>query len=96
LANFLGGFSNKENVSKYIKKLVKLELSSDHASSTFARQGIFFKDFTVWMDGARLANTCILPYFLGNTPTQLSGVPTIKSFMQLGSSSKHGANCQAV
>ncbi len=36
----------------------------------FAGQGVLNKSPTVWLDGARPANTCIPSSFLGNTPVQ--------------------------
>ena len=45
----------------------------------FASQGVLNQDPTVWLDGARPANTFIPPSVLGNMPTQLSSVPTPKS-----------------
>jgi hypothetical protein len=36
----------------------------------FASQGVLNKDPTVWLDAARLANTCIPPFFLENVSAQ--------------------------
>ncbi len=41
-------------------------------------QGVLNKDPTIWLDGARPANTCIPPSFPGNVPVQPSGAPTKK------------------
>jgi len=42
----------------------------------FAGQGVLNKNHTVWIDGARPANTCIPPSFLGNMPAQSCTIPT--------------------
>jgi hypothetical protein len=36
---------------------------------------------TVWLHGARPANTCIPPSFLGNVPMQLCSIPTPKIYV---------------
>jgi hypothetical protein len=41
-----------------------------------ARGGGLNKNPTVWLDGARLANTCIPPSFMGSTSVQRHGIPT--------------------
>ncbi len=41
------------------------------------------KDPTVWLDRARPANTCIPPFFLRNVPSQLCGIPTAKTCLQV-------------
>jgi len=48
------------------------------------------KDPTVWLDGARPANTCISPSFLGNVPAQLHSLPTPKIHLQEKKLAKFG------
>ncbi len=40
----------------------------------YANQGVLSKDLTIWLVGARPANTCIPPSFPGIVPTQLHSV----------------------
>jgi len=44
-----------------------------------AGQGFLSQDPTVWLDGARPANTCIPFSFPGNMPTHLHGLSTPES-----------------
>jgi hypothetical protein len=62
-------------VEKYI--LLIYDLATFLAG--LASKGVLNKDPTVWLDGARPANTCITPSFLGNAPAQLCSVPTPKN-----------------
>jgi hypothetical protein len=45
----------------------------------FSSQCVLNKDLTVWLDGARPANTCIPPSFLGNVSAQPHGAPYPKN-----------------
>jgi len=47
--------------------------------ASFASHGVLNKDPTVGLDGARPANKCIPPSFLGNLPMQMHCMPTPKS-----------------
>jgi hypothetical protein len=42
---------------------------------------ILNKDTTAWLDGARPANTCILPSFPGNVPTSNAAYPPSESLL---------------
>jgi hypothetical protein len=46
--------------------------------TSFIGKWIFNKDPTVWLNGARNANTHIPPFFLGNVPVQPTTIPTKK------------------
>ncbi len=49
-----------------------------------ADQGVPNKDPTVWLDGARPANTCIPPSFPGNLPMQPhNNIPTPNAQLQV-------------
>jgi hypothetical protein len=43
--------------------------------------GVLSKDPTVWLDGARPANTHIPLYFPGNMPAQPCSIPTTKKYI---------------
>jgi hypothetical protein len=46
--------------------------SIDFAEHTICKKfavGVLDKDPTVWLDGARPANTCLSPSFVGHVPT---------------------------
>jgi hypothetical protein len=69
-----------------VKKIVKsyiIDVHFGHFSAGFASKGVLSKDPTVWLDGARPANTCIPPTLWGNVPTQPRGVPTPKIHLQV-------------
>ncbi len=63
-------------------KFLKKQFSAIFYGS-FAGQGFLNKDPTVWLDGARPANTCIPPSFLESVLTQPRGVPTNKIRLQV-------------
>ncbi len=48
-------------------------------SRRFCQPGVLNYDSTVWLDGARPANTCIQLSFLGNMLARLCGLPTPKN-----------------
>jgi len=63
--NTSGGFDRQVKKFKYLKmsKMSNFSYVQIIFSAHFADQGILNKDPTVWPDGARHANTCILPSF---------------------------------
>jgi hypothetical protein len=62
---------------------IEANLPNDFLSNFSCRAGVLNKDPTVWLYGARPANTCILPSFSGNTPALLHGIPTTKVCLQI-------------
>ncbi len=65
------------NVFFHLSEFTKLSFV-DFFLADFASLGALNKNLTVWLDEARLANTCIPPSFTGNAPAQLRRVPIPK------------------
>ncbi len=47
----------------------------------FASQGVLNKDHTVWINGAKPANTCIPPFLPGDIPVQLRNITTPQKYI---------------
>ncbi len=58
-----------------VYKISKLVLCSILFLTSFVSQSTIYEDSTVWLSGALLASTCILPSIMGNAPAQPHGVP---------------------
>jgi hypothetical protein len=71
------------NIILIVEKILPEHILLIYDLATFlaglASKGFLKKDPTVWLDGAKPANTCITPSFLGNVPAQLCSVPTPKN-----------------
>jgi hypothetical protein len=69
------------NVIFAVAKITKLYIIDEQFGifpAGFTGQGGLSKDLTVWLDGARLANTCIPPSFLWNVPHSCAAYPPQK------------------
>jgi hypothetical protein len=65
-----------------VEKIAKYSISDiqfDNFSGKLCQPGVLNKDQTVWLDGVKLANTCIPPSFLGNAPALPSPKNTFTS-----------------
>jgi hypothetical protein len=69
------------NMVDLVKNEIRFQVF--HFSSRLCSQEAINKNPTVWLDGARPANTCIPPYFLENGPKQPSSIPTPKVLLQV-------------
>jgi hypothetical protein len=62
-------------VVEIIAKYYIIDMQFDNFSGQLCQPGVLNKDQTIWLDGAKPANTCIPPSFLGNAPA----LPTPKN-----------------